>query len=147
MFSFRDHLVQVTPDAGPFAGQPFRLLSGNDIEVDPGPKAKAVPGFSELPFAIVRQSAEPKIKLSGMDAVEVDAVRTQVGGIGGFAYTISVVASRPGVKPFRIKCGGCSWSGGGGWKADDNGSMSEVESLMLELKYNGVDVFAVRHPR
>lgn len=147
MFSFRDHLVTVTPEQGPFANQGYRLLSGNKFSVDPGAKVKVVPGFSELPFDIVRQGAEPKISLEGMDAVEVNAVRERVQGIGGARYTISIVGSRPGVPQFRIRAIHCEWSGGGGYDGDDNGSISKIESMMLDLHFNGKSVFLRRHAR
>jgi hypothetical protein len=147
MFSFRDNLVQVTPVGGQYGGQGFRLLSGNKIGLDPGAKAKQVPGFSEIPFDIVRQAAEPKITLEGMDAVEIDAVRNWVGGIGGSRYTISIVASRPGAPLFAIKVFQCEWSGGGGWNVDDAGSIDKIESLAKDIHFNGKSIFARRHPR
>lgn len=152
MFSFRDHLVTVsailaTAPGGLTLGPPFRLLSGNKIGIDPGPKAKHVPGFSELPFDITRQSNEPKITLEGMDAVEVAAVRNSVGGIGGFRYVVSVVAQRPGVPMFAIKCFPCEWSGGGGWQGEEGGSTDKIESLAIDIHFNGKSIYARRHPR
>ena len=147
MFSFRDNLVTITPDRGKFAGQAYRLLSGNKFTVDPGSKAKTVPGFSEVPFDIVRQAAEPKITLEGMDSVECAAVIAQLGGIGGSTYTISIVAQRPGVPTFKVKCTKCEWSGGGGFNGGDEGSIDKIESMAKDIFYNNKTIYARRHPR
>jgi len=152
MFSFRDHLVTVTPVSGVNAGQPYRVLSGNKIGLDPGAKAKHVPGFSELPFDITRQSNEPKVSLEGMDADEVRAVREWVGNIGGDRFTISVVAQRPGTDQVRIRMIRCEWSGGGGWQAEEGGSMDKIEALAMDIHMaKGAaqlrSIYAQRHPR
>jgi hypothetical protein len=153
MFSFRDHLVIVTPilnavAGGPITlGAPFRLLSGNKIALDPGASADHVPGFGELPFDIIRKSNKPKITLEGMDAVEVNAVLTRVGGIGGYKYLVSVVAQRPGVPMFTIKVLFCEWGGGGGYQGEEGGSTDKIESLGTDIHMNGKSIYARRHPR
>ena len=153
MFSFRDHLVTVTPVLAGAPGQPvtlgtaYRLLSGNKIALDPGASADHVAGFGELPFDIIRKSNKPKISLEGMDAVEVDAVRTRVGGIGGYKFFVSVVAQRPGVPMFTIKVMFCEWSGGGGYQGEEGGSTDKIEALATDIHMNGRSIYARRHPR
>lgn len=152
MFSFRDHLVTVTPVSGANAGQSLRILSGNKIGMDPGAKAKHVPGFSELPFDITRQSNEPKVSLEGMDADEVRAVREWVGNIGGDRFTISVVVQRPGTLQVRIRMIRCEWSGGGGWQGEEGGSTDKIEALAMDIHMaKGAaqlrSIYAQRHPR
>lgn len=148
MFSFRDHLVQVIPEAGPNAFQPYRLLSGNSFELDPGASVEHVPGFSELPYDIVRKSNKPVIKMAGQDPEEVIALRLWIGGIGGYPYQICCIASRPGFRTHTLRAFNCSVSGGMGWKAEEaSGSLTTFDSAAIDIHMDGISIYKIRHPK
>lgn len=134
-FSFRDHVVKGTTAAGPLAGKPYRFLSGNSIEVDAGAGADHMPGFGEMPYAIIRKSNKPKIKLGGMAADEVQSFVRRCGGIGGSKFTISIVVKRPGIATRTLICKDCEISGGAGWKGEEAGATSDLEAICMDILY------------
>lgn len=150
-FSWPDHLVKIAPVLGPIRSEK-RLLSGNKITIDPGAGAEHMEGFGELPFAIVRKSNKPKFSLDGMAADEIGEVRTHVGGIGGYPFTITIVVQRPGITMVTWKIVRGEIGEGAGWNADEKGATDKLGGPCMDLLYargnaRPVSIYARRHAR
>src|SRR5688572_20727567 len=63
-------------------GTPVRLLSHNNVSLDPGGKSTYIKGAKMLPITIVNGTAEPKLEIDFADGPELWAARNAMGGIG-----------------------------------------------------------------
>jgi hypothetical protein len=145
-FSFRDHVVNFTPEASfgtAVQGVDRRLLSGNKFSFDPGAGADHLPGFGELPFAVIRKANKPKWSAEGISADELRATTRHCGEIGGPPFTINIVVARPGAAVWHLRLKGCEFGEGAGWSVDDNGAMDKLGGPCLDILY-GINGGALR---
>jgi hypothetical protein len=134
-FSHRDGYFTVTPLAGPNKGKPLRILAGTKVSMDPGGKAAYLKGFDQIPVAIVRQSAEPKLDVDLSSAAECWKVRLHVGGIGGWPFTVAHVFRRPGMTTQSFSYKACELENGGGYDSDDNGVSSKLSMKFTDCEH------------
>lgn len=138
-FSLRDHVALMTPEASggtAVKGLDRRLLSGNKLNVDPGAGADHMAGFGETPFGIIRKMNKPKWNIEGVSADELRIALRHVGEIGGPAFTINVIAKRPGSALWHLRCVGCELGEGGEWGVDDNGAIGKMGGPCMDVLYS-----------
>ena len=145
-FSHRDGYLTVSPIEGPNQGKARRVLSGTKISFDPGGKASYMKQFEQVPFAIVRGAAEPKLELDLDSAVEACALRAHVGQIGGYRFLVAIVWVRPGFPTKSFQFLFCELENGGGFESDESkGVSSKLSIKLLDAIDDGVSVYARRY--
>jgi hypothetical protein len=131
----RSYVVKITPERGPNAGKPYRIMSGDKITLDPGAGADHMAGFGQGPFAVVVKSSKPKATVDNIAADELQAVLAHVGGIGGYPFTLSCVSKRPGIASRTFSVSGMEIGEGGDVNVDDAGSKGKLGGPAMDIKY------------
>jgi hypothetical protein len=123
--------------------QPFQFLSVLKVSFDPGGKGKYGNQFSQLPYAVLTGSAEPKLEIELSDASEAWDARIWAGGIGAKPLDFSHVFSRLGIGvPQNFLFTGACWVNGGGYDSDEgNGVTSKISVMCKDVLQNGVSIY------
>jgi hypothetical protein len=145
-----DARVQLAPNEGPNARQPFTVRAAKSLSADNGAKAIVITSAGVLePVAVALASAEPSFSL-GLDVMQVstDYALHCGNGYQRMSHTATIVFNRPGLPPITFTLSQVIIEKGFGLKSDAGGQPTDEISgkfRRMRIKYKGktLDPFAL----